>query len=182
MNKKLAAALCSGAALVLALTGCSDDSGKKDEWAKNVCDDLQPQLKKIDEANASIAEASRANKSPDEVKKADSAAFQKVSNAYRAMAKAVQKAGAPPVDNGDKLQKDAVKELNGIAGQYNDLKTAAEKLPTGDKFDEGLDSVAAKLKTLGQNGDKALRELQKGEVGQAMAKQESCKKSRVTQK
>ncbi|MBQ0868154.1 small secreted protein [Streptomyces smyrnaeus] len=180
VNKKLAAALSSGAALVLALTGCSDDSGKTDDWAKQVCDDLQPQLNKIDQANASIAEASQASKPPEEVKKADAAGFQKVSDAYKAMARAVKKAGAPPVDDGEKLQKDAVKELNRISGEYQELKVAAEKLPTGDKFDEGLDKLAAKLKSLGQSGDKALQRLQKGEVGKAMAKQESCKKTGVT--
>ncbi|MEU7314200.1 small secreted protein [Streptomyces sp. NPDC007083] len=180
VNKKLAAALSGGAALVLALTGCSDDSGKTDDWAKQVCDDLQPQLDKIDQANASIADASQATKSPEEVKKADSAGFQKVSDAYQAMASAVKKAGAPPVDDGETLQKDAVKELDHIADQYHDLKVATDKLPTDDKFDEGLDSVAAKLKSLGQSGDKALQELQKGEVGKAMGKQESCKKTGVT--
>ncbi|MGY1437137.1 small secreted protein [Streptomyces reniochalinae] len=182
MNKKLTAALSGGAVLVLALTGCSDDSGKTDEWAKSVCDDLQPQLTKVRQANAAIAEASQADKSPEEVKKADSAGFKKVSDAYKAMARAVKNAGAPPVDDGEKMQKSAIKELNGIAGQYNDLKTSVDKLPTGDKFDEGLDDVAAKLKTLGQRGDEALHKLSTGDVGKAMANQESCKKTGVTDK
>ncbi|MGI5349694.1 small secreted protein [Streptomyces sp. CA-250714] len=180
VNKKLAAALSGGAALVLALTGCSDDSGKTDDWAKQVCDDLQPQLNRIDQANASITEAAQSGKSPEEVKKADITGFQKVSDAYKAMAGAVKKAGAPPVDDGEKLQKDAVKELNRISGEYRDLKVASEKLPTDKKFDEGLDTIAAKLKSLGQSGDKALQRLQKGEVGKSMAKQESCKKTGVT--
>ncbi|MFI8850259.1 small secreted protein [Streptomyces sp. 891-h] len=180
VNKKLAATLSGGAVLVLALTGCSDDSGKTDDWAKQVCDDLQPQLKKIDQANTSIAEASKGGKPQEEVKKADAAGFQKVSDAYKAMAQSVKKAGAPPVDDGEKLQQDAVKELNRISREYQELKTTAENIPTGDKFGEGLDSLAAKLKALGQSGDKALQQLQKGEVGKAMAKQDSCKKTGVT--
>lgn len=182
MNKKLTAALSGGAVLVLALTACSDDSGKTDEWAKNVCGDLQPQLAKVDQANAAIAEASQASKPPEEVKKADSAGFKKVSDAYKAMARAVKKAGPPPVDNGEKTQKKVLKELTDISGEYNDLKTSADKLPTGDKFDEGLDSMAAKLKTLGQRGDEAIRDLGTGDVGKAMAEQEGCKRSGVNGK
>ncbi|WP_345945088.1 small secreted protein [Streptomyces albus subsp. chlorinus] len=182
MNKKLAAVLSGGAVLVLALSGCSDDSGKTDEWAKKVCDDLQPQHAKINEANQDIVEATRTGKSPDEVKKADAASFKKVSDAYKAMARAVQQAGAPPVDDGEKMRKDAVKELDTISGKYNDLVTAVEKVPTGDTFDEGIDSVAAKLAALGKRGDTALRRLSTGEVGQAMAKQESCKKTGLTKK
>ncbi|MBO8194884.1 small secreted protein [Streptomyces oryzae] len=180
VNKKLAAALSGSAAFVLALTGCSDDSGKTDDWAKQVCDDLQPQVNKISQANASITEAAQSGKPPEEVKKADAASFQKVADAYKAMARAVKKAGAPPVDGGEKLQKDAVKELNKTSGKYEDLKTASEKLPTDKKFDEGLDEIAAKLKSLGQSGDKALMRLQKGELGKAVAKQESCKKTGLT--
>ena len=38
VNKKLVAALSGGAALVLALTGCSEDNSKKlNNWAKTFC-------------------------------------------------------------------------------------------------------------------------------------------------
>lgn len=183
VNKKLAAALSGGAALALALTGCSDDSGEKtDAWAKKVCDEVKPQVKKIQQANSSIDRASQQKEAPAEVKKTDSAAFQKISDAYKSLAGAVDSAGAPPVDNGSKLQKDAVKELKSISGQYTDLKTTAGKLNTKDqgKFAKGLEGVAAKLKSLGKNGDKALSKLQEGDLGKSMANQEGCKKPSVS--
>ena len=161
------------------LTGCGDDSGKKtDEWAKKVCDDVQPQVKKIQGANSSIDEASRQNKSSEDVKKTDSAAFQQISDAYKALARSVDNAGAPPVDDGEKLQKDAVEELNGIAKQYRGLKTTVDNLDTEDqsKFAQGLKNVASKLDTLGENGDKALNKLQSGDVGKAMAEQKGCQR------
>ncbi|NLU67889.1 small secreted protein [Streptomyces sp. HNM0574] len=179
VNKKLVAALSSGAALVLTLTGCGDDSGKKtEEWAKKVCDQVQPQVKKIQQANASIGEASEKKQSSAEVKKTDSAAFQDISDAYKALGTAVDKAGAPPVDDGEKLQKDAVKELKGISKEYAGLKRTVDKLDTKDqaKFAEGLKGVATELDKLGKSGDKALSDLQSGEVGEAMAKQKGCKR------
>ncbi|MGH3309908.1 MAG: small secreted protein [Streptomyces sp.] len=179
MNKKLAAAVSGGAALALALTGCSDDSAKKtDDWAKQVCDDVQPQVKKIQEANASIDQASKEKNSSEEVKKTDAAAFQKISGAYNSLADAVDKAGPPPVDNGEKLHSDAVKELRGISKKYGELRTTVDGLNTKDqaKFAEGLQGVATKLDTLGKSGDKALSKLQSGDVGKAMANQKGCKR------
>ncbi|GAA2606093.1 hypothetical protein GCM10009863_19490 [Streptomyces axinellae] len=179
VNKKLAAALSGGAALVLALTGCSDDSGKKtDDWAKKVCDEVKPQVTKIQQANSSIDQASEQKQSSEEVKKTDSAAFQKISGAYKSLAGAVDGAGAPPVDGGEKLQKDAVKELKSLSTQYAGLKTTVDKLDTKDqsKFAEGLKGVASKLDTLGKSGDKALSKLQSGELGKSMANQQGCKK------
>lgn len=180
VNKKLVAALSSGAALALALTGCSDDSGEKtDAWAKKVCDQVQPQVKKIQQANASIEEASQKKQSSEEVKKTDSAAFQKISDAYKSLGVSVDKAGAPPVDDGEKLQKDAVKELKGISKKYAGLKTTVDKLDAKDqaKFAEGLKGLATKLDSLGKSGDKALNKLQSGDVGKAMANQKGCKRA-----
>ncbi|WP_016906409.1 hypothetical protein [Streptomyces xiaopingdaonensis] len=179
VNKKLALALTSSAALALALTGCGDDSGEKtDEWAKKVCDDVQPQVKKIQEANSSINEASRQNQSSEEVKKTDSAAFQQISGAYKSLARSVDDAGAPPVDDGEKLQKDAVDELNGLSKQYAGLKSTVDKLDTDDqsKFAQGLKNIASKLDTLGKNGDRALNKLQSGDVGRAMSEQKGCQR------
>lgn len=179
VNKKLVVALSSGAALALALTGCSDDGEKTDKWAKKVCDQVQPQVKKIQQANASIAEASQKKQSSEEVKKTDAAAFQKISDAYKSLAQAVDDAGAPPVDNGAKLQKNAVAELNSISDRYGNLKTTVDKLDAGDQaeFAKGLKQLAGKLDSLGKSGDKALNELQSGEVGKAMAEQEGCKRA-----
>lgn len=179
VNKKLAAALSGGAVLVLALSGCGgDDSSEKlNSWAKEVCDEVQPQAKKIEAANTSIQKQTSDNSTPADVQKTDSQAFQDMSDAYKAIGAAVNKAGAPEVENGEKKQADAVKELNGISTSYADLKKQVDALDTKDqgKFADGLKDIATELDKLGQSGNVALNKLQEGEVGQAMAKQESCK-------
>ncbi|MGW0711621.1 small secreted protein [Streptomyces sp. NPDC002643] len=180
MNKKLVAALSGGAVLVLALSGCSsdDDTNEKlNSWAKQVCDDVQPQIKKIAAANASIQKETSDDSAPVDVQKADSQGFQDISDAYKAMATAIQKAGAPDVEDGAKKQKAAVAELNQLSSAYAALKTKSDELNTKDqaKFADGLEGVATELEKLSKTGSNALKELEKGEVGQAMAEQASCK-------
>ncbi|MCF3135931.1 small secreted protein [Streptomyces olivochromogenes] len=182
MNKKLAAALSGGAVLVVALTGCSSGSGsdnndKLDAWAKQVCDAVQPQAKKIEAANTAIQKETSDNSAPADVQKTDAKAFQDMSDAYKAIGAAVNAAGAPNVDNGAKKQKDAVKELDGIATQYAGLKKQVDELDTKDqaKFADGLKDIATQLDKLSQTGNDALKNLEEGDVGQAMAKQASCK-------
>ncbi|MFE7171107.1 small secreted protein [Streptomyces sp. NPDC057616] len=179
VNKKLAAALSGGAVLVLALSGCSSDKGndKLDAWAKQVCDAVQPQAKKIEAANAAIQKETSDNSTPDQVRKTDAQAFQDMSDAYKAIGAAVQKAGAPDTDNGEKKQKDAVKELDQISASYASLKTQVDKLDTKDqaKFADGLKDIATSLDKLSKSGNDALKTLEEGDVGKAMAKQESCK-------
>ncbi|MET9773389.1 small secreted protein [Streptomyces sp. NPDC006367] len=180
VNKKLAAALSGGAVLVLALAGCSsDDDGneKLDSWAKQVCDAVQPQARKIEAANSAIQKETSDNSSPEQVQKTDAKAFQDMSDAYKAMGGAVQRAGAPDVEEGEKKQQDAVKELNSLSASYASLKKQVEGLDTKDqaKFADGLKDVAAELTKLGRTGSDALKTLEEGDVGQAMAKQASCK-------
>lgn len=177
MNKKLAAALSGGAVLVLTLTGCSDDSNDQvNDWAKKVCDQVQPQLQKIADANASIQEQTADNSQPVDVQKTDSAAFQQISEAYKALGAAVDSAGAPPVDDGEKTQQEAVKELNASSEAYANLKTKVDALDTEDqaKFADGLKDIADELKNISSGGDDALNKLQSGEVRDAMAKQKGC--------
>ncbi|APS20128.1 small secreted protein [Streptomyces sp. Tue 6075] len=179
MNKKLAAALSGGAVLVLTLSGCSDDSDNKvNDWAKKVCDQVQPQLQKINNANASILEKTGDNNKPADVQKADSVAFQEMSEAYKALGTAVDSAGPPPVDGGEATQKAAVKELNASSKAYADLKTQVDALDTKEqsKFADGLKTIADELNKISTGGDQALRKLQSGEVGVAMSKQEGCQK------
>ncbi|MFC7814355.1 MULTISPECIES: small secreted protein [unclassified Streptomyces] len=184
VNKKLAAALSGGAVLVLALTGCgsSDDNEKLDAWAKEVCDAVQPQAKKIEAANAAIQKETSDNSTPADVQKTDAQAFQDMSDAYKAMGNAVQKAGAPDVEDGEKKQKDAVTELNSLSSSYASLKKQVEKLDTKDqaKFADGLKDIATELNKLSKSGSDALKTLEEGDVGQAMAKQASCKSASVT--
>lgn len=179
VNRTLATALTGGAALVLALTGCTGDDGAKerDAWARKVCDRVGPQVRKIQQANASIAKASEGGRSSKEVKEIDSTAFQDISEAYQALADAVQRAGEPPVDDGATLHRDAVRELKSLSRSYSELKKTVDKLDTDDQgeFAEGLKKVAGRLEKLGDSGDEALNTLQSGELGQAMAKQKGCR-------
>ncbi|GAA4797495.1 small secreted protein [Streptomyces ziwulingensis] len=179
VNKKLAAALSGGAVLVLALTGCGGDDGndKLDSWAKQVCDGVQPQAKKIESANAAIQKQTADSSAPADVQKTDAQAFQDMSDAYKAMGTAVRKAGAPDVENGEKKQKDAVTELNGLSSSYASLKKQVADLDTKDQaeFADGLKDIATDLDKLGRSGSNALKALEEGEVGQAMAKQPTCK-------
>ncbi|MFI7318234.1 small secreted protein [Streptomyces venezuelae] len=184
VNKKLAAALSGGAVLVLALSGCSGDDGNKklDDWAKKVCDSVQPQSKKIADANAAIQKETSDNSSPGDVQKTDSKAFKDMSDAYKSMGDAVKNAGAPPVDDGKKKTDDAVKELNAISKSYGDLKKQVDGLDTKNQADfaDGLKDVAGELDKLSKSGNEALEKLQEGEVGKAMGKQDSCKSASAT--
>lgn len=178
MNKKLAAALTGSAVLALALSGCGDNGNEElNSWAKTVCDAVQPQAKKIAAANAEIQRQTSDSSKPDDVRQADIGAFQDMSDAYKAIAAGVDKAGAPPVDDGKKKQQDVVKELNGISTSYTDLKSKAEDLDTKDQsaFADGLHDIAVQLGTLGKSGNDALKNLEAGDVGKAMKDQESCK-------
>ncbi|MGC4980405.1 MULTISPECIES: small secreted protein [unclassified Streptomyces] len=181
VNKKLAAALSGGAVLVLALSGCgsSEDSGndKLNSWAKQVCDAVKPQAQKIEEANAAIQKQTSDNSTPEAVQKTDAQAFQDMSDAYKAIGTAVSNAGPPDVEDGKTKQANAVKELNDISKSYASLKTQVAKLNTKDqaKFAEGLKGIATQLGQLSQSGSDALKKLEEGDVGTAMAQQESCK-------
>lgn len=180
VNKKLAAALSGGAVLVLALSGCGDDTDEKlNSWAKQVCDGVQPQAKKIASANNAIQEQTSDNSKPADVQKTDSKAFQDMSDAYKAMGASVKKAGAPPVDGGQKTKDDAVKELNAISKSYADLKKKVDDLDTKNQgdFADGLKVIAGELDKLSKSGNKALEKLQSGDVGKAMKEQPSCQSS-----
>lgn len=179
VKKKLAAALSGVATLTMALSACSSSSNKIDDYAKSVCDQVQPQLQKIQNANNSIASVSGGSSKPEDVKSADSAAFQQISDAYKALSNAVSGAGAPPVQNGATLQQNAVQELNDTSGAYAGLKKTVDGLNTGDQvaFANGLKGVAGQLTTLSKGGDDALSKLQSGDVGNAMAKQPGCQKA-----
>lgn len=179
VNKKLAAVLSGGAVLVLALSGCSSDDGndKLNAWAKQVCDSVQPQIQKIAAANAKIQQETSDDSTPEEVQKADSTGFQDISDAYKTMATGIENVGPPDVDDGKKKQEDAVKELNGLSASYADLVKQSDALDTKDqaKFADGLSGVAEQLGELSKSGNDALKKLEEGDVGKAMATQESCK-------
>ncbi|MFF8834303.1 small secreted protein [Streptomyces sp. NPDC015130] len=178
MNKKLAAALSGGAVLVLVLSGCSDDEGNKvEDWAKTFCDQAKPQIQKRADAHQIII-STAADSQPAEIQAADSKAFQDIADADRALAKAVEAAGAPPVENGEKVQQDAIKELNATAVAYEGLKKEVDALDPANqqKFADGLQDVADGLTKIEKMDQAALAKLEEGELGQAMAKQPGCQK------
>lgn len=181
MNKKLAAALSGGAALVVALSGCGDDSAEKtDAWAKKVCGQVGPQVNKINKASKTMQEASDdREKSGKEIQQTDSKAFQQNADAYKTLANTVRKAGVPPVDNGKKIQQDSVKSLNSISSKYADLKKEIDDLDASkpEALYKGLRGIAPKLDSLGKNGGQAVQKLQSGDLGEAMAKQDGCKRA-----
>ncbi|MFC7308389.1 small secreted protein [Streptomyces monticola] len=182
MNKKLAAALSGGAVLVLALSGCSDNKDDKlNDWAKSLCGQIQPQLEKSVKAQQTIV-STAADGKPEEIQKADSEAFQAIADADKAIAGALEKAGAPPVDDGKKIQQDAIKDLNEASKSYENLKKDVDGLDAKDdspeglkKFSEGLQKVADDLGKIQQDGDGALKTLLDGDVGAAIKKQDGCK-------
>ncbi|MFE2291999.1 small secreted protein [Streptomyces sp. NPDC059452] len=183
MNKKLAAALSGGVALVLTLSGCSDDSDDKvNAWAKKVCDQIQPQLAKNEAANAAIKQRTDENSKPAEVKKTDSEAFQQISESYTALAKAFDSAGPPPVEDGETKQKDAVRELNASSKAYAELKVKVDALQTKDQgqFADDLKVLAEEMTRVSNSGDQALKKLQSGDVAVAMSKQKGCQKTKAS--
>ncbi|URM90372.1 small secreted protein [Streptomyces sp. MRC013] len=183
MNKKLAAALSGGAVLVLALSGCSgdeaDDGKKVEAWAKTFCDQAKPQIQKRADAQQTII-STAADGKPADVQAADSKAFRDIADTDKALAKAVESAGVPPVENGEKLRQDAIRELNATATAYEGLRKQVDALDPSDqqKFADGLQGVAKGLKRIEKMDQDALARLQSGELGRAMAEQPGCRKAK----
>ncbi|MET9786958.1 small secreted protein [Streptomyces canus] len=186
MNKKLAAALSGGAVLVLALTGCSgsEDNKELDAWAKKVCDLVPAQNKKITAAYDAITKAAEDTEStPAELQKADSQAFQDLSDGYKARATVISNAGAPPgAEDGEKKLQTAVKQLTALSAAYADMKTQVDGLNTKDqaKFATGLKDVSAEMKkveTQRQTALAALKDLESGDTKQALSEQSGCKQA-----
>ncbi|MFD3699478.1 small secreted protein [Streptomyces sp. NPDC058646] len=178
MNKKLAAALSGGAVLMLVLSGCGGDDGDKkaDAWAKKVCDQWQPELKKIETANADIKRVASESSKPEEVQQTDSAAFGTMSESYKALGTALQGAGVPPVKNGEATQAEAVKGFEATSKGYADLKTKMDALDPKEQtnFAAGLKEVAAGLDAAAAGGKDALSQLKAGGLEQAMNSQPGC--------
>ncbi|MFF7644386.1 small secreted protein [Streptomyces canus] len=187
MNKKLAAALSGGAVLVLALTGCGGggkDNKELDAWAKKVCDLVPAQNKKITAAYDAITKAAEDTEStPAELQKADSQAFQDLSDGYKARATVIRNAGAPPgAEDGAKKLQEAVKQLTALSASYADMKTQVDGLDTKDqaKFATGLKDVSAemnKVEKQRQTALAALKDLESGDTKQALSEQSGCKQA-----
>ncbi|MEU6210118.1 small secreted protein [Streptomyces sp. JL4002] len=178
MNKKLAAALSGGAVLMLVLSGCGGDDGqeKANAWAKKVCDQWQPELKKIEAANADIKRVATESVKSDEVKQTDAAAFATMSESYKTMGSALQQAGVPPVKDGAATQAAAVKGFEETSKGYADLKAKMDALDPADKtkFADGLKEVAGGLQTATKGGQDALTTLNSGGLDKAINSQKGC--------
>jgi hypothetical protein len=178
VKTKLAAAL-SGAALIVitgSLAGCGSDTNEKlNAWAKTVCDQASAQVKKINAANVAITQVDSGG-TPADVQSADAAAFQQISDAYKALAGIVSTAGDPPVDKGKALRAGTVSDLNRLAASYAELKQQVDALDTKDQanFADGLQTVSDHLGKVSKTGGQALNTLRQGEVGKAMAGQTGC--------
>ncbi|MFD7628741.1 small secreted protein [Streptomyces sp. NPDC059851] len=181
MNKKFASAVSGGAVLVLVLSGCGGDDGseKANAWAKKVCDKWQPELKKIETANADMKRVSGTTSKPDEVQKTDSAAFQVQSDAYKAMSAAVSSAGTPPTKDGQATQAAAVQGFEAASKAYADLKTKIDALDPKDqtKFADGLSQLSGAIAEANKGSKEAYAKLTSGDLNQAIANQKGCKVS-----
>ncbi|GAA2634945.1 MULTISPECIES: small secreted protein [Streptomyces] len=178
MNKKFAATLAGGAALMLVLSGCGGDETdqKAGSWAKKVCDQWQPEIEKIEAANVEIKRVASESNKPDQVQKTDSAAFATMTESYKAMAAALRSAGVPPVKNGAATQEAAAKGFDTTSQGYADLKAKTDALDPQDKtkFADGLTEVAGGLKDVTKGGQDALAQLKAGGLGQAINSQKGC--------
>lgn len=175
-----AAVLCGAAALLLALGACSsDDTGKKrDAWAKGVCDQAAAPAQQIDNANTAISKVNSGG-SPADVKKADSAAFQSLSQAYASLAGIFSKAGpAPGGEEGKTFQQNAVTAMNSLSSQYAALKKQVDGLSTSDQntFADGLKGVSDSLTKTTADVQKSISTLSQGDTGKALAGQPGCQR------
>ncbi|MET9958854.1 small secreted protein [Streptomyces sp. NPDC006326] len=181
MNKKLAAAVSGGAVLMLVLSGCGGDDGdeKANGWAKKVCDQWSPELKKIETANADIKRVATESSKPDEVKTTDSAAFQQISDAYKSMASALSSAGEPPVKDGKATAEAAATGFNTSSKGYADLKTKMDALDPADqgKFAAGLKEVAGGIDEASKGAVEARARLKTGGLDKALNSQKGCQVS-----
>ncbi|WP_217712067.1 small secreted protein [Kitasatospora sp. NA04385] len=167
-----------GALLALAAVGCSaDDSAEKlDGWAKGVCDAAKDPIAQSRNALADTANV-KEGESPADLQKRLSADFASLATTNQQLADAVQKAGAPKIDDGAKVQQDAVNELKQVAQGYLDAQKKLDALASADqaKFADGLRSVGDQVQQLSQVSTSALATLQSGDLGDAMKKQPGCK-------
>ncbi|MGW6977947.1 small secreted protein [Streptomyces sp. NPDC054932] len=178
MNKKLAATLSGGAVLMLVLSGCGGDETdqKAGSWAKKVCDQWQPEIKKIEDSNAEIKRVASESSKPEEVQKTDSAAFGTMAESYKVMGAALQSAGVPPVKNGAATQAAAAKGFETTSKGYADLKAKMDALDPQDKakFADGLKEVAGGLQDATKGGQDVIDQLHAGGLDKALNSQKGC--------
>ncbi|MGW2253543.1 small secreted protein [Kitasatospora sp. NPDC001660] len=182
MNKRLLTVPALGVLLAFGAVGCGDDNSKQlESWASNVCGAAKDPIAQAQAALADTGQV-KTGEAPADLQKRLSADIGRLAKTNQDIAKAVDAAGAPKVDDGANLQKDTVAELNKAADGYLDVQKKLDALPNTDqaKFADGLRSVADQVQQLATLSTQAQAKLQRGELGAAMAKQEGCKPSATT--
>ncbi|MFI6449459.1 small secreted protein [Kitasatospora sp. NPDC050543] len=177
MNKRLLAVPALGALLALGAVGCGGDNGEQlTAWATNVCGSAKDPIAQSKAALADTGEV-KDGEAPADLQKRLSGDVGRLAQTNQQIAEAIDKAGAPKVDNGANLQKDAVNELNEAAKGYLEVQKKLDALPNADqaKFADGLRSVGDQVQQLARLSTQAQSKLQGGDLGAAMAKQEGCK-------
>lgn len=165
------------ALLALGVTACASGNGPAlDAWAKTVCGGVQGPVQAAATALADTGTV-KSGESPKDLQSRLAADFGTLATANTGIAQAVQQAGVPKVDTGAQIQADAVTELNQAAGGYTQVKQTVEQLPATDqaKFAAGLKGVSDQVQRLSGLSTSALRKLQSGDLGGALAKQPGCK-------
>ncbi|MQS13428.1 small secreted protein [Streptomyces kaniharaensis] len=182
MNKRLLAVPALGALLAFGAVGCGDDNSKQlESWASNVCGAAKDPIAQAQTALADTGQV-KTGETPADLQKRLSTDIGRLAKTNQDIAKSIDAAGAPKVDDGTNLQKDTVAELNKAADGYLDVQKKLDALSNTDqaKFADGLRSVADQVQQLASLSTQAQAKLQRGELGAAMAKQDGCKPAAST--
>ncbi|MGF1431105.1 small secreted protein [Kitasatospora sp. LaBMicrA B282] len=167
-----------GVLLATGAAACSsdDNSAALGNWAKQVCDGVRGPVAQSQDAMKDTGVV-KAGEAPADLQKRLAADLGNLSTANQQIAAAINKAGAPKVDNGAGVQQDAVTELNQAAQGYQDVQKKVAALPTDDqaKFADGLKSIGDQVQQFSQLATGALAKVQTGDLGNAIAKQPGCK-------
>jgi hypothetical protein len=177
VNKRLLAVPALGALLAFGAVGCGgDNSAQLNAWATSVCAAAKDP---IAQAQAALADTGQVKEgeTPVDLQQRLSADLAGLARTNQQIAEAIDKAGAPKVENGAGLQKDAADELNKAAQGYLDVQKKLDALPNTDqaKFADALRSVGDQIQQLSNLSTQAQNKLQSGDLGAAMAKQAGCK-------
>ena len=168
--------------LAFGATACGSDNTKQlDAWAVNLCGGMQTPVQQADAALADTGTV-RTGETPTALQLRLGGDLGTLASANTQIAQAVQKAGAPKVNDGAQLQANAVSEINQAASGYTSVQQAVGSLPVTDqaKFAAGLQGVGDKLQQLAELSTSALQQLQTGDLGTALAKQPGCKSVSAT--
>ncbi|MFE9428931.1 hypothetical protein ACFYNO_38975 [Kitasatospora sp. NPDC006697] len=167
-----------GALLATGAAACSgsDNGAALDGWAKQVCDGLRDPVAQSRTALADTAQV-KPDEAPADLQKRLAADLGTLVTANQQIADVMDKAGAPKVDNGAGVQKDAVNELRQASQGFQDVQQKLSALSTDDqaKFADGLKSIGDQAQQMAKLSNGAMTTVQSGDLGKAIAKQPGCR-------